>query len=158
MTEAHFHGVIGSQAAGWLWPDSRLLGGAWTRGVPVNIEIADAGIILSPRTRLLRGERWRPVTLAWEELADASATSRGHTGRTGGLTLHEAFEVTLKVVGPRTAGFRVPAGVSSFLPHFPADIDVVGEAGFAPLVITMAHGDDLAAVVSARANGPQLRT
>jgi hypothetical protein len=149
--------VIGSQAAGWLWPSSRLLGGAWTRGVPVNIEVADVGIILSPRTRILRGKRWDPVTLTWEELSDASATSRGHTGRTGGLSLHEMFEVTLKVVGPRTAGFRSPVGASSFLPHFPADVDVVGQAGFAPLVITMPHGDDLAATVSARANSPQVR-
>ena len=141
--------MIGSEAARWLWPDSRLLGGAWTRGVPVNIELADTGLVLSPRTRLLRGQRWGPVTLTWDELGDASATSRGHTGRTGGLTLHETFEVTLKVVGLHAAGFPMPAGASSFLP----DIDVVGEAGFAPLVVTMPHGDELAAAVSARATG-----
>jgi hypothetical protein len=158
VTEGHFHGVIGTQAAGWLWPDSRLLRSAWTRGVPINIEVADEGIVLSPRTRFLRGKRWVPVTLTWEELGDASETSRGHTGRTGGLTLHETFEVTLKVVGSRTADFRVPVGASSFLPHFPSDVDVVGEAGFAPLVITMPHGGELAAAVRARANGPQLRT
>ena len=67
MIEARFHGVIGSDAASWLWPDSRLLGGAWTRGVPVNIELADAGLVLFPRTRLLRGKRWAPVTLAWDD-------------------------------------------------------------------------------------------
>jgi hypothetical protein len=155
VTEARFHGVIGSRAAGCLWPDSRLFGGAWTRGVPVDIELVNVGIILSPRTRLLHGERWAPVTLAWAELGDASATSRGHTGRTGGLTLHETFEVTLKVVGRRTAGFRMPAGASSFLPDFPSDIDVVGGAGFAPLVVTMSHGDDFAAAVNARATGLQ---
>jgi hypothetical protein len=153
VSEARFHGVIGSGAAGWLWPTSRLFGGAWTRGVPVNIELADAGITFSPRTRLLRGERWAPVTITWAELGDASATSRGHTGRTGGLTLHETFEVTLKVVGRRATGFRTPAGASSFLPDFPSDVDVVGGAGFAPLAVTMPHGDDFAAAVSARATG-----
>ena len=147
------HGVIGSQAAGWLWPESRLLGGAWTRGVPVDIELADAGLVISPRTRLLRGRRWAPVTLAWDELGDASAASRGHTGRTGGLTLHETFDVTLEVVGHRASGFRMPAGGTSFLPDFPSGIDVVGEAGFAPLVVTVPHGDELAAAVRARATG-----
>ena len=152
MTEARFHGVIGSRAAVWLWPDSRLLGGAWSRGVPVGIELADGGLILSPRTRLLRGERWAPVTLAWEELAGASATSRGHTGRKGGLTLHETFEVTLKIVGPRSAGFPVPAEVSSLLPGFPSDLE---GAPYAPLGVTMPRGEDLAAAVNARAAGEQ---
>ena len=119
----------------------------------MNIELGNAGLILSPRTRLLQGKRWAPVTLTWDELGDASATSRGHTGRTGGLTLHETFEVTLEVVGLRAASFRTPAGASSFLPDFPSDIDVVGAAGFAPLVVTMPHGDDLATAVSARATG-----
>ena len=155
VTEARFHGVIGSQVAGWLWPDSRLLGAAWTRGVPVDIELTDAGLILSPRTRLLRGKRWAPVTLGWDELGSASATSRGHTGRTGGLTLHETFEVTLDVVGPRAGGFRMPAGASSFLPGFPADVPIVDGAPCAPLLVTMSHGDDLAAAVSARATGEQ---
>ena len=153
MSEARFHGVIGSEAARWLWPESRLLSGAWTRGVPVDIELADAGLILSPRSRLLRGERWAPVTLAWDELGGASAKARGHTGRTGGLTLQEMFEVTLEVVGAPAAGFRTPAGVSALLPAFPADVDVVDSAGYAPLFVTMAHGDDLAAAVSARARG-----
>ena len=155
MTEDRFHGVIGSQAAGWLWPDSRLLGGAWTRGVPVNIEVSAAGVILSPRTRLLRGARWAPVTLAWDELRGASVAPRGHTGRTGGLTLHKTFDVTLEVVGPRAAGFQMPTGISSFLPGFPSDVDVVDDAPYAPLVVTMPHGDDLAAAVSARATARQ---
>ena len=155
MTEARFKGVIGSHAAKWLWPEGRLLGGAWTRGVPIDLELTEAGIILSPRTRLLRGQRWAPVTLAWDELGDASATSRGHTGRTGGLTLQETFEVTLKVVGRRASGYQMPAGASSFLPDFPSDIDVVGGAGFAPLLVTMPHGDELAASVNARATGRQ---
>lgn len=145
--------MIGSECAGWLWPDSRLLGGAWTRGVPIDIELADAGLVLSPRTRLLRGERWAPVAITWDELVAASATSRGHTGRTGGLTLHETFEVTLEVVGPRAAGFPTPGGASSFLADFPSDIDVVHRAGFAPLVVTMPRGADLAAAVNARATG-----
>jgi hypothetical protein len=155
VTEHSFRGVIGSEAAGWLWPDSRLLGGAWTKGVPINIELADSGLILSPRTRLLRGERWAPVTLGWDELGGASARPRGHTGRTGGLTLHEMFEVTLAVVGSRAAGFRMPRGVSSLLPDFPADEDVVGRVGYAPLFVTMPRGDDLAATVKARARGGQ---
>ena len=150
-----FHGVIGSPDAKWLWPDSRLLGGAWTRGVPVDIEVTDAGLTLSPRTRLLRGERWAPVTLAWDELGGASAASRGHTGRTGGLTLQETFEVTLQVVGPRAAGFRMPEGVSSLLPDFPQNVDPVSRAGYAPLLVTMPHGDELARTVSARATGKQ---
>ena len=153
MIEARFHGVIGSDAASWLWPDSRLLGGAWTRGVPVNIELADAGLVLFPRTRLLRGKRWAPVTLAWDELGGASAKPRGHTGRTGGLTLQEMFEVTVEVVGTRAAGFRMPAGVFSLLPAFPSDVDVVDRAGYAPLFVTMARGDELAAAVYARATG-----
>jgi hypothetical protein len=153
VTDVHFRGVIGGEAARWLWPDSRLLGVAWTRGVPVRIELTDAGLIVSPRTRLLRGERWAPVTFAWDELGGASAKPRGHTGRTGGLTLHEMFEVVVKVVGARAAGFRMPAGVPSLLPSFPSDADVVGRAGYAPLFVTMAHGDDLAAAVSARATG-----
>ena len=123
--------------------------------MPVNIELADVGLILSPRTALLRGERWAPVTLAWEEVGGASSTSRGHTGRTGGLTLHETFEVTLEVVGPRAADFRMPAGVSSFLPGFPSDLQIVDGAPYAPLVLTMPHGDELAAAVSARARGQQ---
>jgi hypothetical protein len=155
VIEARFTGVIGSHAAEWLWPEGRLLAGAWTRGVPIKLELADAGIILSPRTRLLRGERWAPITLAWDELGDASATPRGHTGRTGGLTLHETFEVTLKVVGRRASGYQIPAGAASLLPDFPSDIDVVGGAGFAPLLVTMPHGDDLAAAVNARATGRQ---
>lgn len=155
MTGARFHGVIGSHAAGWLWPDSRLLGGAWTRGVPVDVELAETGLILSPRTRLLRGKRWAPVTLGWEELGGASATSLGHTGRTGGLTLHETFEVTLEVVGRRAAGFRVPDGVSSLLPDFPSDLDVVDGAPYPPLVVTMPRGDDFSAAVSARTKGEQ---
>ena len=70
-----------------------------------------------------------------------------------GLTPHEMFEVVVKVVGARAAGFRMPAGVPSLLPSFPSDADVVGRAGYAPLFVTMAHGDDLAAAVSARATG-----
>ena len=155
MTERRFHGVIGSQVAGWLWPDSRLLGGAWTRGVPVNIESAEAGLVLSSRTRLLRGERWAPVTLRWDELRGASATSRGHTGRTGGLTFPETFDVTVEVVGPRAAGFRIPEGISSFLPGFPSDLSVVDDASYAPLVVTMPNGDELAAVVNDCATGGQ---
>jgi hypothetical protein len=155
VPDRRFHGVIGSEAAGWLWPDSRLLGGAWTRGVPVNIDLTDAGLLLSPRTRLLRGERWAPITLTWDELGGASATRRGHTGRTGGLTLQAMFEVTLEIVGPRTAGFRMPAGVSTLLPDFPSDVDIGGRAGYAPLSVTMAHGDELAAAVSAHATGKQ---
>lgn len=79
----------------------------------------------------------------------------GHTGRTGGLTLHETFEVTLEVVGPRAAGFRVPDGVSSLLPGFPSDLDVVDGAPYAPLVVTMPRGDDFSAAVSARTKGEQ---
>ena len=93
----------------------------------------------------------RPITLAWDELGGASATSRGHTGRTGGLTLHETFEVTLKVVGSRAVGFQIPAGISSFLPGFPSDAPI--GAPYAPLEITMPRGDDFAAAVSARATG-----
>jgi hypothetical protein len=152
VTEARFRGVIGSEAAGWLWPNSRLLGAAWSRGIPIELQPTDAGLILSPRTRLLRGERWAPVTLAWNELAGASAASRGHTGRTGGLTLHETFEVTLEVVGSRRAGFRL-AGIPSFLPGFPSEASVLASIPYAPLVVTMPHGDDLAAAVSARATG-----
>jgi len=155
VTDRSFRGVIGSEAAGWLWPDSRLLGGAWTKGVPINIELADSGIVLSPRTRLLRGERWAPLTIAWDEIGGGSARSRGHTGRTSGLTLHEMFEVTLEIVGSRAAGFRMPRGVSSLLPGFPADEDVVGRAGYAPLFVTMPRGDDLAAAVKAHARGGQ---
>ena len=155
VTGARFHGVIGSLVAGWLWPDSRLFGAAWTRGVPVDVELTDAGLILSPRTRVLRGARWAPITLAWDELGGASATSRGHTGRTGGLTLHETFEVTLKVVGSRAVGFQMPAGVSSLLPGFPSDAPIDGGAPYAPLVITMPRGDELAEAVSARATGEQ---
>ena len=147
-----FSGVIGTEEARWLWPDSRLLGAAWTRGVPVEIEVADDGLVLSPRTRLLRGERWAPVTLAWDELAGATATSRGHTGLTGGLTLHETFDVNLKVVGWRAAGFEMPE-ISSFLPGFPSADKVVDDLHYAPLRVTMAHGDDLAAAVNARAKG-----
>lgn len=150
---AGYHGVIGSQDAGWLWPDSRLVGAAWTVGVPVNIELTDVGLVLSSRSRLLRGERWAPVTLAWEELGRASATKRGHRGRTGGLTLQEMFEVTLKVVGSRAAGFPKPPDISSFLPGFPSDVPVLADASYAALVVTMPHGDDLAAAVNARATG-----
>jgi hypothetical protein len=151
--EAHFHGVVGSRDAAWLWPDSRLIGGAWTRGVPVDIDVGEAGLVFSPRTRLLRGERWAPVTLAWDELAGASSQSRGHTGRTGGLTLRETFEVTLQVVGSRAAEFELPAGVSELLPGFPSGADAVGRAGYAPLMVTMPDGDALAAEVTARASG-----
>ena len=153
MKDRRFRGVIGSNDAAWLWPDSRLLAGAWTRGVPVNIEVTDAGLILSPRTRFLRGERWAPVTLAWDELGGASAASRGHTGRTGGLTLQETFEVTLQVMGPRASGFQMPADISSFMPGFPPAGDIVGRAGYAPLLVTMSHGDALAAAVTPRATG-----
>ena len=139
--------------AGWLWPDSRLFGAAWTRGVPVDVELTDGGLTLSPRTRLLRGARWAPITLAWDELGGASATSRGHTGRTGGLTLYETFEVTLKVVGSRAVGFQIPAGISSFLPGFPSDAPIDGGAPYAPLGITMPRGDELATAVSGRATG-----
>jgi hypothetical protein len=143
--------VIGSDTAGWLWPSSRLIGGAWTRGVPVNLDVGESGLTFSPRTRLLRGDRWAPVTLAWQELAGADCTSRGHQGRTGGLTLHETFDVTLRVVGSRAEGFRMPAAAASLLPDFAADVDVVREAGYAPLVVTMPRGDALAREVSARA-------
>jgi hypothetical protein len=153
MAETRFHGAIGSRDAAWLWPDSRLLGGAWTRGVPVDIEVAASGLVFSPRTRLLRGERWAPVTLAWDELAGASAQSRGHTGRTGGLTLRETFEVTLEVVGSRAAGFEIPAGVSELLPGFASGTDIVGRAGYAPLMVTMPDGDALATEVTDRASG-----
>ena len=155
VTGTRFHGVIGTAAAGWLWPDSRLFGAAWTRGVPVDVELTDAGLILSPRTRLLRGARWAPITLAWDELCGGSAMSRGHTGRTGGLTLRETFEVTLKVVGSRAVGFQMPTGVSSLLPGFPSVAPIDGGAPYAPLVITMPRGDELAAAVSARATGEQ---
>jgi hypothetical protein len=76
--------------------------------VPVSIEVTGAGLTISPRTRFLRG---RP-----------SATSRGHTGRTGGLTIRETFDVTLEVVGSRAAAFRVPAGISRLLPDAPSDV------------------------------------
>ena len=148
-----FHGVIGSRDAGWLWPDSRLIGSAWTRGVPVDIEVAEPGLIFSPRTRLLRGRRWAPVTLAWDELAGASSKSRGHTGRTGGLTLRETFEVTLEVVGSRATGFELPAGVSELLPGFPSGIDIVSRAGYAPLMVTMPDGEAFAGEVTSHALG-----
>lgn len=153
VSEARFHGVIASQDAGWLWPDSRLLSAAWGPGVTVNIEVTDAGLTFSPRTHVLRGKRWAPVTLAWSELGGASARSRGHTGRTGGLTLQETFVVTLEVVGPRAAGFQVSGAISSLLPGFPSDVDIVDHAGYAPLVVTMPHGDELAAAVTSRATG-----
>ena len=153
MAEIRFHGVIGSRDAGWLWPDSRLLGSAWTRGVPVDIKVAESGLTLSPRTRLLRGNRWAPVTLAWDELAGASCKSRGHTGRTGGLTLRETFEVTLEVVGSHATGFELPAGVSKLLPGFPSGSDVVDRAGYAPLMVTMPDGDAFVGEVTARALG-----
>lgn len=152
MTDMRFRGVIGSQDAGWLWPESRLLAGAWTRGVPIDIDVTTAGLTLASRTRLLRGERWSPVTLTWDELRGASARSRGHTGRTGGLTLQEMFEVTLEIVGPRAAGFQMPTGVSKLLPGFPSAADILDRTGCAPLVVTTPHGDDLAAVVSANAS------
>jgi hypothetical protein len=69
------------------------------------------------------------------------------------LTVHETFDVTLEVVGARAAGFRMPAGISSFLPGFPSDLPVVDGVRHAPLVVTMPHGDDLAAAVNARAPG-----
>lgn len=151
MRDSRFHGVIGAQDAGWLWPDSRLVAGAWTRGVPVNIDVGDAGLILTSRTRFLRGERWAAVTLAWSELRGASARSRGHFGRTGGLTLQETFDVTLEVVGSRAAGFRIGAAVSRLLPELPPEEDLISRAGFAPLVVTMPRGDELVAAVTARA-------
>jgi hypothetical protein len=126
---------------------------AWTHGVPVDIEVAESGLVFSPRTRLLRGERWAPVTIAWNELAGASSKSRGHTGRTGGLTLRETFEVTLEVVGSHAARFELPTGVSELLPGFPSATDIVGRAGYAPLAVTMSDGDALAAEVTARAKG-----
>ena len=49
----------------------------------------------------------------------------------------------------------MPEGVSSFLPGFPSDASTVDDAFYAPLVVTMPHGDDLAAVVNARATGEQ---
>jgi hypothetical protein len=153
VADSRFHGTIGSREARWLWPDSRLIRGAWSRGVPIRIEPTDAGLVLSPRTRLLRGERWAPVTIAWDELVGASATRRGHRGRTGGLTLQETFEVTLEVVGARPAGFPTPPDISSFLPGFPSDVPVVADVSYVALVVTMPHGDDLAAAVNARATG-----
>jgi hypothetical protein len=150
VSEVRFRGVIGSQDAGWLWPDSRLVAGAWGPGVPINIDVGDAGLTFSSRTRVLRGERWTPVTLAWDELRGASVRSRGHTGRTGKLTLRRTFDVTLEIVGPRTAGFREGAAVSALLPGFPAGVDIVERAGYAPLVVTMPHGEEFAAAVSAQ--------
>ncbi len=119
--------------------------------MPVNIEVADAGLTFTSRTSFLRGESWAAVTLAWSELRGASARSRGHFGRTGGLTLRETFDVTLEIVGSRAAGFQIESGVSSLLPELPPDGDLVGRAGFAPLIVTMPRGDELAAAVTARA-------
>jgi hypothetical protein len=61
--------------------------------------------------------------------------------------------VTLKVFGPRAAGFQIPRNVSPFLPDFPSDVDLVDRVGYAPLVVTMPHGDDLAAATTASATG-----
>jgi hypothetical protein len=43
--------------------------------------------------------------------------------------------------------------VASFLPEFPAGVDIVNQAGYAPLVVTMPNGDALAEAVAARASG-----
>jgi len=64
-------------------------------------------------------------------------------------------QVMLKVVGSRAVGFQMPAGVTSFLPGFPSDAPIDGGAPYAPLVITMPRGEELAAAVSARATGEQ---
>ena len=69
------------------------------------------------------------------------------------MTLQETFEVTLQVMGRRAASFQIPAGVSSFLPGFGRATDVVDRAGYTPLLVTMSHGDDLVAAVTARATG-----
>jgi hypothetical protein len=63
--------------------------------------------------------------------------------------------VTLKVAGPRAADFPMPAGISSILPGFPSELPVADGASYAPLLVTMPHGDDLAAAVEARATGGQ---
>jgi hypothetical protein len=153
VAEERFHGVLGSREARWLWPDSRLLGSLWTRGVPVDLAVGDEGVTVSTRTRLLRGGRWSPVTLSWAELAGAACTSAGHVGRTGGLTLRESFQVVLHVVGPRAAGYRTPADPGVILPGFPADLDVTSLGGFALLGLTMPRGDEFASAVEARATG-----
>jgi hypothetical protein len=154
LNDGRFRGVIGSREASWLWPESRLVGTAWSRGVPVDLSVGDSGVTVSPRTRLLRGERWSPVTLSWSELADATCTSLGHVGRTGGLTLRENFRVALRVVGPRAEGYRPPVeAAASLLPDLPDDLDAVGLAGFAALDVTMPRGEEFAAAVQARAAG-----
>jgi hypothetical protein len=153
VAEDGFHGVLGSREARWLWPESRLVGSLWTRGVPVDLAVADAGVTVSTRTRVLRGERWPPVTLSWAELAGATCTSRGHVGRTGGLTLRASFQVVLHVVGPRAAGYRPPADPAAILSGFPAGLDVASLGGFAPLGFTMSRGEEFAAAVRARATG-----
>jgi hypothetical protein len=61
--------------------------------------------------------------------------------------------VTLKIFGPRAAGYRVPGSVSSCLPDLPSDVELVDRVGYAPLVVTMPQGVDLAAAVTARATG-----
>jgi hypothetical protein len=65
------------------------------------------------------------------------------------LTLQEMFEVRLEVVGRRAAGFRMPASISTLLPGFPSETEIVDRAGAAPLIVTMPRGDDFAAAVSA---------
>ena len=49
----------------------------------------------------------------------------------------------------------MPEGVSSFLPGFPSDVSVVDDASYAPFVVTMPNGEDLAAAINARATGEQ---
>ena len=61
--------------------------------------------------------------------------------------------MTLEIVGPRAAGFRVSAEISALLPGFPSSEDIAERAGYAPLVVTMPHGDEFAAAVTARATG-----
>ena len=69
------------------------------------------------------------------------------------MTLQKTFDVTLEVVGARAAGFRVSAEISALLPGFPSSDDIAERAGYAPLVVTMPHGDKFAAAVTARATG-----
>jgi hypothetical protein len=47
----------------------------------------------------------------------------------------------------------VPADITRLLPESPPVDALVERAGYAPLVVTMSHGDELAAAVTARAVG-----
>ena len=150
-----WHGVVLMTTARLLWPGrvGRVAGWAFTRGIPVRLEVRDDGLVVASRTRFFAGAGRGPVVLPWSDVVGVSARSRGHTGATGGIAVHETSDVTLQVRGDLATRWS-EVDVSRVLPELPGPLDPVALTGSVPVTIVVTRGASFVERVRERLGGP----